>query len=106
VPLGPVDVRIESPPIRLALHILGRPGGSGPLLLTLTVPRATPVTLQMFDVLGRGIDEPDVVEVAAGTSTIEWNPDRTSGRDASSGVYWVRADALGQTARTRVVIAR
>lgn len=74
----------------------------GPVHLRLHTPTRTPVTVEVFDVLGRRVATvADGRMLSTGTHTLTWTP-----AGLSSGLYLVRARAGTSVAQRTVVLAR
>ncbi|HMB70378.1 MAG TPA: FlgD immunoglobulin-like domain containing protein [bacterium] len=64
------------------------------------------VRLAVYDVLGRRIRELATGAMTAGSHTVSWDGRDGSGRHASSGVYFVRAEAGASASTARVQVLR
>src|SRR5215471_2500395 len=74
--------------------------------ISFTVPNAQgPATVSVFDVRGRLV-RAFTTELSSGKGSLVWDGRSNSGRDLSSGVYFVKLDHPGGTVRTPVVLLR
>ena len=79
----------------------------GQTTLRFTLPETAPVTISVFDVMGRKIATLAADELLSeGAHEIQWDGRSTSGRPLASGVYFVRLESNGQLRTQRVTIAR
>ena len=77
---------------------------SNGVLLHLTLPRAAPVRLTVYDLQGRVVRVlSKQVWMPAGIHPVVWDGRRDNGKTATSGVYFVRADVEGVGVARRVV---
>jgi hypothetical protein len=67
-----------------------------------TLPETTPVTLNVYDVLGRRVTTLIDRDLTSGTHTVTWNGETDGGIQLSSGLYLLRLQA-GQEIRTQRV---
>jgi hypothetical protein len=65
-----------------------------------------PVSLAVYDLRGRKIRTLADGAFAAGIQSVDWNGSGDSGSRLSSGIYWLRLDAGGQTLIKRVALIR
>jgi len=73
--------------------------------VTVTVPRASPVTLELYDLRGRMVRSVWNGTVAPGRYTIPWDGRDQSGRVVPPGAYLYRLDAGGVMATRKIVVA-
>jgi hypothetical protein len=71
-----------------------------------SLPRKGRVLAEAVDVSGRRVRRLLDAEMAAGPHDLDWNLRDDEGRTVSPGIYFVRAEAGGQTFRRRVVVMR
>lgn len=75
--------------------------------IALTLPGAGPVRLAVHDAAGRRLATLVDGHLPAGRHLVVWNGRDAAGRDAASGVYWVRASTpAGHRALLRVTLVR
>jgi len=105
VPSSTVDVPVSGTPPA----ILGAPRPNpapGAAHLTLQLRDAGTVRVRVFDLAGRLVTTVHDGPAVAGPMTLVWNGKDDRGRRVSSGVYWIHAEAGGQTMIQKVVLAR
>jgi hypothetical protein len=68
--------------------------------VSFSIPSTTHTSLTVYDASGRTVATLVDGEVSAGTHAVEWNA------TVPSGVYFCRLVASGETAGTRMVVAR
>jgi choice-of-anchor B domain-containing protein len=104
VPTEPVTV---APPVQLESP---RPNpvnpAHGAVTLGLRLQSAGAARVQVYDVTGRLVARLHDGLAPAGLLPLTWNGTDLRGRRAGSGVYWVRAEAAGETMSRRLVLAR
>jgi hypothetical protein len=61
--------------------------------ISFSLPQATHVTLDIFNVLGQKVNTLVDSDMPAGNHTVTWNGDNASGSSVSSGVYFYRISA-------------
>lgn len=74
--------------------------------LEVGLPSPSDITVQMFDVAGRQVDEFVVRGAAAGWRRIAYDGRVATGAPLASGVYFYRVSAAGRTITRKMVIAR
>lgn len=74
--------------------------------VTLRLRAAAPVRVGVFDAAGRRVASLFDGEAPAGPLAVRWNGRDARGREAGSGVYWIRADVGGAKLTTRLVWVR
>ncbi|HET7226715.1 MAG TPA: FlgD immunoglobulin-like domain containing protein [Candidatus Eisenbacteria bacterium] len=67
----------------------------GSTMLAYTLPRAAPVSLVIYDVLGREVRVLDRGTMTAGTHAVAWDGRRDGGAEAGAGVYFARLETGG-----------
>lgn len=72
----------------------------------LSVDRAEPLSVRVYDVAGREVATIFDGVPRAGSGPLEWDGRDSSGRSTPSGVYFIRAERPGATAVRRVQIVR
>lgn len=104
VPVDPVTV---APPVRLEAP---RPNPANPALGSVTIglrlASAGVARVLVYDVTGRLVAKLWDGPAPAGLVPVTWDGLDLRGRRVGSGVYWVRAEAAGETLSRRLVIAR
>jgi choice-of-anchor B domain-containing protein len=104
VPTEPVA---SAPPVQLGSP---RPNPANParggVTVDLRLRSAGDVRVQVYDVAGRLVAKLWDGPAPAGLVPVTWNGIDLAGRRAGSGVYWVRAEAAGETLSRRLVISR
>ena len=78
----------------------------GAALLRYTLPSAAPVRLALFDVAGRRVRVIEEGGRDAGEHAAPFDGSDADGRAVAAGLYFVRLEAGGRSATTRLVIAR
>ena len=68
--------------------------------ISFSLPAPSRVTLEVFNVLGQKVNTLVDGDMAAGTHTVTWKGDNSSGSSVSSGVYFYRISA-GDNVETR-----
>src|SRR5262249_12218605 len=105
VPSSTVDVpRSGTPPA-----VLGAPRPNpapGAARLTLQLRDAGWGRVRVYDMAGRLITTLHDGTAISGPMTLSWNGKDERGRRVASGVYWIHAEAGGQTMIQKVVLAR
>ncbi len=105
---------------RLRLRGVARPLGSsgaitlsvrpnpcrGPATIRLRLREAAPVSVRLFDALGRRVSTLTEREAPAGIATISWDGRDETGRLLPSGVYWIHAESAGGRDIQRLVVIR
>lgn len=92
----------EGDAVREALAVTASPNPSaGPSRLSVRLPDAADVTVEVFSVLGQRVARLDAGALAAGTHTLALD-----GRAWAAGVYVVRLTAGGQTATSLLTVTR
>lgn len=74
--------------------------------LRFALPRATRVSIMVYDAGGREFRRLTDGDRAAGSSTLSWDLRDESGRPAPGGIYWIRLRADGRTLEQRVALVR
>lgn len=75
----------------------------GPVACSLTLGRAAPVAVQVFDVRGRLVQSLGERDLPAGRHDLTWDPGNL-GAPLSAGVYYLRVDAGGARQVLRVIL--
>lgn len=70
--------------------------------VSFSIPVASPMRLEMFDIAGRLVGSRELRSLAAGSHTVRWDPLPSTG----AGLYWLRLTQGARTATARVVITR
>jgi hypothetical protein len=95
----------QTAPKRLALSPPRPSPSAGTMALTVALPTAGAVRLDVYSVDGRRVATPLAAERAAGTFVVTWDGRREDGRMAASGVYFFRlATAQGTLVRRGVIL--
>ena len=71
-----------------------------------SLPRAGPVRIRVFDVAGRQVAVLMAGAAPAGEHAVVWNGRDSRGRDAGSGIYFVKLDAEGQSRVRKIALTR
>jgi hypothetical protein len=92
------------------------PGGSALLRVTagpnpfrtevamgISLGRAARIALEVYDVQGRYVAEVASGTFLAGDHRLSWNGQDSGGRDAGSGIFWMRLRVDGLTETRRVL---
>ena len=87
-PLEPLDAPGSSRPKVLALRALANPF-RGRLDLSLALPRAARVRVEVLDVMGRSVRKIPEARLVAGEHRLTWDGLAADGHPVSSGAYWV-----------------
>ncbi len=87
------------------LKILGNVTGDG-ARMQLNLPSSARVTVNIYDARGARIRQLHSGSMTSGSSVLVWDGRDSGGRNASSGVYFVRAIADAETMTGRVVVVR
>jgi len=103
----PVDPVASAPPVQLGSP---RPNPANPargaVTIDLRLRSAGPARVRVYDVTGRLVARLWDGTAPAGLLPVLWDGLDLAGRKAGSGVYWVRADAAGETFSRRLVLTR
>jgi hypothetical protein len=104
---GTLDTKPELPKKFALLGIQPNPT-SGISTIRYAVPSSSRVNISVYDVSGRHVRTLVDATLPAGTHLAIWDghQDRTSGRQATSGTYFIRFSAAGHSETRRVVIVR
>jgi hypothetical protein len=70
------------------------------------VPRALPVKLTVYDILGRTVQTLDVNRPVAGLNTIQWSGKSSRGAAVGSGVYFVRMTSPVVSTTHKLILLR
>jgi choice-of-anchor B domain-containing protein len=79
---------------------------AGAVTIDLRLRSAGPARVRVYDVTGRLVARLWDGTAPAGLLPVLWNGLDLAGRKAGSGVYWLRADAAGETFSRRLVLTR
>lgn len=79
---------------------------SGETTIEFTLPEQTPVTVAVYDLMGRKVATLVDEVRSAGTHAVGWDGQSAEGKDLASGVYLMRMQAGGQSSTKRVTIVR
>lgn len=74
--------------------------------ITFSLPRATHVSLVVYDVSGRRVRTLVNGEVPGGSHSASWDRTDEAGRQLPAGVYFVRMSAQGFDKRTKLIVAQ
>jgi glucose/arabinose dehydrogenase len=80
----------SSAPSRAELRILGATPLRAPVRLELALPHSGPIALEVFDVLGRKIRTLARGTSGPGVIRLAWDGRSANGREAATGIYWLR----------------
>ncbi|MCC6350347.1 MAG: hypothetical protein IT347_12240 [Candidatus Eisenbacteria bacterium] len=104
---GWVDVPQVPPLVRPFRFLPTRPNPVlGHSLAAFDLPRASRVTLALFDVSGRAVRRWDLGLLPAGHQEREWSAVDGGGRWLASGVYFLRLDTAREWAVNKVLVLR
>ena len=70
------------------------------------LPAASDISVEVFDVAGRKVDELVVRGAGAGWRTISLSPRDRGGHALASGVYFYRVHAAGTTIQRKMVVTK
>lgn len=70
------------------------------------LPKASDITVEVFDVAGRRVDELVVRGAGAGWRSISLSPRARDGHSLASGVYFYRVHAAGTTIQRKMVVTK
>ncbi len=70
------------------------------------IPQAGPVTLKVYDIIGREIETLVSQQMSPGAFTANWDGRNSSGMQVGSGVYFYRLQTDGHTVTKRMVLLR
>jgi flagellar hook assembly protein FlgD len=104
--VGPVGVADPPPPTRLNLALAGANPTSGDTRLALDLPRDGNVRVKVYDAAGRVVRTLFDGWKSAGQHGIVWDGRDGAGSAAAVGLYFVRADAQGQSLTRRIARVR
>jgi flagellar hook assembly protein FlgD len=62
-------------------------------VIRFTVPNSSPVTITIYDGLGRIVRELSLLNLPAGTHSVQWNGTDDKGKSVASGIYFYRMKA-------------
>jgi choice-of-anchor B domain-containing protein len=79
---------------------------AGAAAIWLTLREAGPARVRVFDIRGRLVAVLHDGLAPPGALRVEWDGKDGTGRESASGVYWIRAEAAGETFERRLVRAR
>lgn len=97
----------DTPSIRTLTLLDNAPNPfSGSTTLRVGLPKASDVEIDVFDVAGRRVRSEHTSTLAAGWRDISFDAHDAAGHELSSGVYFYRVKAAGQTITRKMVIAR
>jgi len=71
-----------------------------------TVPTDGPVSVRVYDVMGREVSTLATGMMNAGAYTVEWNGTDGSGHSVASGVYYCRVEAAGEARAIAMRVGR
>lgn len=93
-------------PRKFALH-QNAPNPFNPTTaISFDIPRKADVQLEVYDLLGRKVNELINEELGAGSYRIIWNGVDEAGREVPSGVYFYRIKAGDNTAKRRMLLIK
>jgi hypothetical protein len=105
-PVLPGTVGIE-PPVPVAAFMLApaRPNPfRGSTTIAFEVPEGTSARMAVYSADGRLVRTLVDGFVASGTRTVTWNGTDERGMPAAAGLYYIRLDAVGRTARGKALL--
>ena len=92
-----------------SVAFVGRPRPSptrGPTTIELSLPRASDVRVELYDVQGRLVRTLHRGPLPAGPNQLTWDGRLSGGRQAATGCYWVRTSVGGVHQSSRLVVVR
>lgn len=89
--LGPLSLNVGGAPDRMRLHLVRHDPKSSTVLLSVGLPYASVVGLDLIDVLGRQLAHHNLGSLPKGWNEVSVEVRDTSGRTPPNGVYWIRA---------------
>lgn len=104
--LGPIAVRTPARIEALAWRAAGPNPFAGRATVTLAVPRAGEALVRVYDVQGKVVRTLHEGRLEAGERALEWDGRDAAGADAAPGLYFVAAQAGGETARAKLTRVR
>jgi len=99
------DITVSSGPPRLAISAIYPNPASGAFSFHIESPGAEPAEIAVFDPSGRKVYRARA-RLREGGNVIPWEAVDNGGRYLSSGVYFLRVRAGGETARAKLVLIR
>ncbi|MEM0964154.1 MAG: FlgD immunoglobulin-like domain containing protein [Bacteroidota bacterium] len=96
------EAAVSDEGIRPALGTPRPNPSAGGMAVPFSVPSAGPVTVTVYDVLGRAVRTLDMGAVDAGTHTARWDGRDGTGQPVAAGVYVLRLSTDAGTTSTRV----
>jgi len=106
---GEVVLQLPSaaaPPRALALGPTVPNPSRGSTSISYSLPSTGPVRIRVFDVTGRMVALLRQDAEPAGVHTVVWNGRDSRGRDAGSGIYFVKLDSEGQSRVRKIALTR
>jgi len=101
---GPPPPLSVDPAFADHIYFTGTPNPfAGEAQLAFRLPRATPVRLDVYDLLGRRVRRLVDGPATAGENRVRWDGTDGSGRTLGSGVYLARLEFLGMSKSIRLV---
>jgi flagellar hook assembly protein FlgD len=82
---------------------LGRNPFEGVLDMRLDLARAAATRMEVYNVLGQRVSRTDLGMLPGGTHRLTWDGSSDRGRDAGSGLYWIKVRAGDRTFVRQVV---
>jgi len=106
IPCGVVTAvegpRSDQPTDHLRLSAVPNPS-SGQTQIAFTLPKEGPVTIAIYDVIGRRLRQWVWSTLPAGQHHVEWNGLASDGHRVPSGVLFYRLEAGGQTLNKKII---
>ena len=98
------DTGVEEVPSTISLSVASP--ARGECSMAIAGPAGTEVTVRLYDVSGRLVATIHEGKLPEGGTNVVWDGADSAGNRAASGVYFVRAEADGQFATSKVVYIR
>ena len=106
VPLNPTDVEPTPPPPLAALRVVGANPFRAHLQVEATNSTATPGAIDVVDAAGRRVRTLVEDQSWTGSRMLAWDGKDDRGKNAPSGVYWIRFRTGGSVLTQRAVLVR
>ena len=99
-------LRVEVPAAWLAIRSIGPNPSAGPVRISCTVDVAAPARIEILGTAGQRIRTMELDGTAAGLRGITWDLRGADGREAASGVYYVRLISGTRTISRPLVVLK
>jgi flagellar hook assembly protein FlgD len=101
---NPMDVSTRSIPANFAISNFPNPFNPS-TTISLSLPQASEYSVKIYNVVGQLVQEFSGYS-EAGTVEVEWNGDDVSGSKVASGMYFMKANAKGQSLTRKLVLMK